>query len=100
MTTNGPPTPPLDETPEIENSTETVQEPVQITPTDPAPAPTTKSQSESPSAPLQAENTFYHNIFPTLVTLGIDKNYKELIRTAELFDLHVRKLSMFVEYTI
>jgi len=96
-TTKGPPTPPLDETPEIDKVPETASHPTPTTQTDPtSSASSTTVQHQPADSPVSvaappvepSEDTIYHNVFPTLVTLVIDRNYQELIRTAELFDLH------------
>lgn len=99
MTINAPPTPPLEdselpEAPPVEiTATELATEPP-VTAADPAPpteAPiVTDEQPQAEALPPQApDNTYYHNVFPTLVSLAAENNYKTLISRAELFDVDV-----------
>lgn len=91
MTTNAPPTPPLEDselpeaTPAQIDTTEPIAEPL----VDPAAAPivTDEQPPPEPPAPQIPDSTHYHNVFPTLVALAADNNYRALISRAEFFDL-------------
>jgi hypothetical protein len=89
---NAPPTPPLEdsEIPEVEIVDPPAAEVAAAPATDPAPAVEAQAEqppkSPAPVQPAPVDNTLYHNVFPTLVSLAIDGNYQELIHRAKFYD--------------
>lgn len=89
---NAPPTPPLEpsEIPEVELVEPPAAEAEAPPAVDPTPAAEVQAeqppQSPAPTPVVPADNTIYHNVFPTLVSLAVDGNYRELIHRAKFYD--------------